>query len=229
MKKSFLLTVSLSLLVCVSFAQKPKPAAPKPKTSAAEDTIQYSLGVYMMQQLFAKTGFVITNPTLFKKAIDDVANNKPLMVNPASTETRLLAYQRNFQLENGKKMEKLLFDKVKTTLGFNALPSGVYYSIVTAGKGIIPTEKDTIVLNVTTTLPDGTVIEDANKSKNSYLALLADMNPGLRDLILRMPEGTICRAIVPAALAYGEQGTSTIPPNSALIYDLGLVSVRRAK
>ena len=229
MKKIFLLTVSLSLLVCVSFAQKPKPVSPKPKNSPVEDTIQYSLGVYMMQQLFAKTGFVITNPTLFKKAIDDVANNKPLMVNPASTEARLLAYQRNFQLENGKKMEKLLFDKVKTTPGFNALPSGVYYSIATAGKGIVPTEKDTIVLNVTTTLPDGTVIEDANKSKNSYLALLADMNPGLRDLILRMPEGTICRAIVPAALAYGEQGTSTIPPNSALIYDLGLVSVRKAR
>ncbi|MCK9404254.1 MAG: FKBP-type peptidyl-prolyl cis-trans isomerase [Chitinophagaceae bacterium] len=229
MKKILLLTVSLSLLVCVSFAQKPKPVSPKPKNSPVEDTIQYSLGVYMMQQLFAKTGFVITNPTLFKKAIDDVANNKPLMVNPASTEARLLAYQRNFQLENGKKMEKLLFDKVKTTPGFSALPSGVYYSIITAGKGIVPTEKDTIILNVTTTLPDGTVIEDANKSKNSYLALLADMNPGLRDLILRMPEGTICRAIVPAALAYGEQGTSTIPPNSALIYDLGLVSVRKAR
>lgn len=229
MKKINLFTFALLILVSVSFAQKPKPIVSKPAKTAVEDTIQYSLGVYMMQQLFAKTGFTITNPTLFKKAIDDVANNKPLMVNPASTETRLLAYQRTFLLSKGKKAEELLFAKVKATPGFSALPNGVYYSVSTAGKGIVPTVKDTIVINVSTILPDGTVIEDASKSKNSYLALVGDMNPGLRDIILRMPEGTICRAIVPAALAYGEQGTSTIPPNSALIYDLGLVSVRKSK
>lgn len=227
MKKIILIATCFSLLVCVSFAQKPAP--PKPKSSPVEDTIQYSLGVYMMQQLFAKTGFTITNPTLFKKAIDDVMANKKLMVNPASTQDRLLNYQKTFLLAKGKKMEELLFAKVKGQPGFAVLPSGVNYSITTLGKGSIPTAKDTIIMNVTTTLPDGTVVEDANKTKQSYMALAGDLIPGLRDLVLRMPEGTIGRAIVPAALAYGEQGTATIPPNSAIIYDVALVSVKKGK
>ena len=98
MKKIIILSTCFSLLVAVSFAQKP---APKTKASATEDTIQYSLGVYMMQQLFAKTGFVVNDPVMFKKAIDDVLGNKKLMVNPATTQDRLLAYQRVYQLQKG--------------------------------------------------------------------------------------------------------------------------------
>ncbi len=227
MKRIILVSACFMMLAANVMAQK--PAAPKPKTSASEDTIQYALGVYMMQQLLAKTGFIVTNPTMFKKAIDDVAANKKLMVDPASTEERLLAYQRLFQQEKGKKLQELLFAKVKTTPGFSALPSGVYYSLSKMGTGVIPTAKDTVIMNVTTSLPDGTIIEDASKTKQSYMALAGDMIAGLRDVVLRMPEGTVCRAIVPYTLAYGEAGTATIPPNSAVIYDVALVTVRKAK
>lgn len=227
MKKAILTTLCFSLVVCASIAQK--PATAKPKTDLQEDTIQYSLGVYMMQQLFAKTGFAVTNATMFKKAIDDVIANKKLMVNPASTQDRLLKYQKDFQLAKGKKLEELLFASVKGKAGFSALPSGVVYSLAKAGTGVIPTAKDTVIMNVITTLPDGTVVEDTNKSKTSYMALAGEMIPGLRDILLRMPEGTICRAIVPARLAYGETGTTTIPPSSAIIYDIALVSVKQAK
>lgn len=227
MKKAILTTLCFSLVVCASIAQK--PATAKPKTDPREDTIQYSLGVYMMQQLFAKTGFAVTNATMFKKAIDDVIANKPLMVNPASTEARLLKYQKDFQLAKGKRLEELLFASVKGKVGFSALPSGVVYSLAKAGTGVIPTAKDTVIMNVITTLPDGTVVEDTNKSKTSYMALASEMVPGLRDVLLRMPEGTICRVLVPSRLAYGETGTTTIPPNSAIIYDIALVSVKQVK
>lgn len=229
MKKNLLLATCFSMMVCIAFAQKTPPASAKTKASALEDTIQYSLGVYMMQQLFAKTGFVVNNPTLFKKAIDDVILNKPLMVNPASTQDRLLAYQKTYQLAKGKKLEEILFTKIKTTPGFSILPSGVMYSLVKDGQGIVPTLNDTVILNVIITLPEGTEIENTNKSKQSYMAITGEMIPGLRDILLRMKEGTICRAFIPASLAYGEQGTSTIPPNSAVIYDIALVSVKKAK
>ena len=226
MKKIIILSTCFSLLVAASFAQKP---APKTKASATEDTIQYSLGVYMMQQLFAKTGFVVNDPIMFKKAIDDVLGNKKLMVNPATTQDRLLAYQRVYQLQKGLQLEKLLFDKVKAEKNFTALSSGVYYAVSKTGKGLRPSAKDTIVLNVIITLPDGTVIDDTNKSKQSYMAIAGEMIQGLKEVLFRMEEGAICRAIIPAALAYGEVGSSTIPPNSALIYDVALVSVKPGK
>ena len=217
----------VGLLTTVATAQK--PAAPKSKAQLTEDTIQYALGVYMMQQYFAKSGFDVTNQALFTKAINDVLSKKPLMVNPASTEERLLAYQKTYMLEKGKQLQKLIFEKAKTTPGFQALPSGVYFSVAKLGTGAVPTIKDTIIMNVTMTLPDGKVIEDASVTKQSYMILASDMITGLRDIVLRMPEGSICRAIVPSNLAYGEVGTPTIPPNSAIIYDVALVSVRKAK
>ncbi len=225
MKKSILLAACFALLAYTGFAQK----STQPKSTPQEDTIQYSLGVYMMQQLLAKTGYTVNDPVLFKKAIDDVMLGKKLMVNPATTEARLLAYQKTYREQRGRQLEALLFAKIKGQPGFTALPSGVNYAMVKAGQGIRPTAKDTIILNVTSTLADGTVIEDANTSKQSYMAIAGEMIPGLREVLYRMQEGSISRVIVPASQAYGSQGTATIPPNSALIYDIALVSVKQPR
>ncbi len=226
MKKMIVLATCFSLMAMAAIAQK--PAAPK-KSTPAEDTIQYSLGVYMMQQLFAKTGFVINDANLFKKAIDDVIGKKKLMVDPATTEARLLAYQQTYQNEKNARLETMLFDKVKKEKGFMALPSGVYYSVAKAGTGIRPSAKDTVILNVICTLPDGTEIDNFNKTKQSYMSLAGEMIPGLKDVLFRMEEGSIVRAIIPAAQAYGSTGTPTIPAYSAVIYDIALVSVKPAK
>lgn len=222
MKKIAILTAWVVMAVSSAAAQG-KPAA---KTSRTEDTIQYSLGVYMMQQFFAKTGFVVNNPALFTKAINDVLAGRPLMVDPATTQARLLQYQATFQNEKNRQMEKLLFDKVKKERSFEALASGVYYSVQKPGNGPKPTVRDTVVLNIIITLPDGTEIENSNKAKSSYMALAGEMIPGLKDVLLRMGEGSIFRAVIPASQAYGEQGTPTIPPYSSVIYDVALVSVK---
>ena len=228
MKKIILLSTCLSLMVCIAFAQTaPKP---KPKASPLEDTIQYSLGVYMMQQLLAKTGFVVNDVNLFKKAIDDVMQGKKLMINPVTAESRLLAYQDVYRQRRGRELEEALFAKVKKEPGFITLSSGVAYSVSKAGKGITPTAKDTLVLNVVSTLADGTVVDDVNKSKQSYMTLASEVILGLKEVLLKMQEGAIFRAILPAATAYGSVGVpGSIPPNSALIYDVALVSVRQAK
>jgi FKBP-type peptidyl-prolyl cis-trans isomerase len=228
MKKIIILSAFFCSIVAVSFAQKPKPVPSK--ASKLEDTIQYSLGVYMMQQLFAKTGFVVNDPVLFTKAINDVLANRKLMVDPATTQDRLLAYQRTFQLEKGRRLEELLFAKVKANKDFNELGgTGVYYQMAKVGTGAQPKAKDTIIVNVVCTLPDGTEVDNTNKTKQSYMAVAGEMVPGLREILYRVGEGSIFRAILPARTAYGEVGTNNIPPNSAVIYDIALVSVKAAK
>jgi FKBP-type peptidyl-prolyl cis-trans isomerase len=152
------------------------------------------------------------------------------MVDPTTTQDRLLAYQRTYQLQRGAQLENLLFEKVKAEKSFTSLPSGVYYSVAKTGKGLRPAPKDTIVINVVTTLPDGTVVDDSNKSKQSYMAIAGEMIPGLQEVLFRMEEGSIFRAVIPAARAYGEVGNlPTIPPNSAVIFDIALVSVKPGK
>ena len=227
MKKMSLFVVIFSLLTMTSFAQT--GAKPKPKADPSEDTIQYTLGVYMMQQLLAKTGYVVNDPTIFKKAIDDILQGKKLMINPVTAESRLLAYQDTYRQVRGLLLEKALFEKAKKEPGFVSLPSGVMYSTVQQGKGVTPTLKDTLILNVVSTLPDGTVIDDVNKSKLSMMSLASDLVPGLREVLTKMKEGSVFRAILPATTAYGSAGSGSIPPNSALIYDIALVSVKQFK
>ncbi|MES2332411.1 MAG: FKBP-type peptidyl-prolyl cis-trans isomerase [Bacteroidota bacterium] len=227
MKKIIILSTCLLVLVSASFAQKPVLTA---KQKAAEDTIQYSLGVYMMQQFFAKTGFVVNDPVLFTKAINDVIAKRKLMVDPASTQNRLFAYQNVYLLEKGKQLEALLFNKVRAEKGYTATASGVYFAVAKQGGGLRPSEKDTVVLNVVCTLPDGTEIDNSNKTKQSYMAIAGEMIPGLKDVLYRVGAGSVFRAILPAQQAYGERGTTAgVPPNSALIYDVAVVSVRPAK
>jgi FKBP-type peptidyl-prolyl cis-trans isomerase len=228
MRKCILSAIALVCLSATAFSQK-TTVRPKNDIASHEDTIQYSLGVYMMQQLFAKTGYKIINTTLFKKAIDDILAGRKLMVNPATVEARLAEYQRVFQLEKGRKLEQLLFDKIKSDPKFISLPTGVMYTLIQAGKGPVPALNDTVIININGRLPDGTVLDDVNKSKQSYMALTSDMIPGLRDVIRKMQEGSIVTAVIPASQAYGETGTSAIPPNSALIYDIALVSVKKSK
>ena len=81
-------------------------------------------------------------------------------------------------------LEKMLFDKVKAEKGFTQLPSGVYYSVAKAGKGMSPAPKDTIIINVVCTLPDGTVIDDTNKTKQSYQVIAGEMIPGIQDVFV---------------------------------------------
>jgi FKBP-type peptidyl-prolyl cis-trans isomerase FklB len=227
MKRVCTLVVVMISVCSLSFGQK--KATPMPKTSPSEDTIQYSLGVYMMQQYFAKSGFAITNPVMFKKAIDDVLANRTLMVKPETTQDRLLAYQHTFELQKGRRLEQLLFEKVKAEKIFTPLPSGVYYTVAKQGSGLRPSPKDTVILNVVCTLPDGTEVDNTSKTKQSYMTLAGEMIPGLKEVLYRMEEGAIVRAIIPASMAYGEVGTTNIPPNSAVIYDVALVSVKPAK
>ena len=232
MKKIFLLSIALCSIAAVSAQQR--PAAKVPARNATEDTIQYTLGVYMMQQLFAKTGFVVQDPVLFKKAIDDYAAmqkdpKKKLMIDPATAESRLISYQTVYRQEVGRRLENMLFTEIKKQPNYNTLSNGVMYTVVKAGQGPIPGLRDTVILNVNSMLPDGTVIDDAAKTKQSYMTLTADMIAGLRDVMLKVREGSVFRAVIPAAQAYGERGQGNIPPNSALIYDVAVVGVRLAK
>ena len=61
------------------------------------------------------------------------------------------------------------------------------------------------------------------------MAIAGEMIPGLQEVLFRMEEGSIFRAVIPAARAYGEVGDKNIPPNSAVIYDIALVSVKPGK
>lgn len=227
MKKLLFLIVSVALIGLGVEAQTKTPAQ-LAKEKADADTLQYALGVYMVKSL-QKNGVVISNPAIFQKAVDDVLGKKRLMISEESVEPRIGKFQNAISAERGLMMEQKLFSELNKQTGVVRMPSGVNYAVVTKGQGRNPEPEDTVVINITGTLPDGTVFVNSNKDKQSFLILVKDLVLGLQDAVLRMKEGSVWRVFVPASLGFGASGNgSTVPPYTPLVYDIALIAVRPA-
>jgi len=202
-----------------------KPVPEKPlKLVTPSDSLQYTLGAYLGQWI-TNNGFTVTNPELFRKGMDDVLLNKPLLVNSASVAARLDNYQKRLISARSAQQEKLLFENVRGKAGVGALPSGVAYIVMKAGTGSRPQMTDSVLVHVKGFLPDGKVFEDTYVKKSPLKVTPATLIPGMNEVLQIMPIGSIWRVFIPSALGYAERGVpGLIPAYSALIFEVELIS-----
>ena len=235
-KKIILLSICSSMLIAALFAQKqvtkPVTSSNAVKLSNINDTLQYAIGAYLAQWV-NNQGFLINNPTLFIKGMDDVFQNKPRAV-PDSLLTGLItAYQMVTQKDRAYKLEQQLFTNIKQRPGLGIFPNGVHYFILKNGQGNRPNAKDSVLLNLKGALADGTVFEDTYSSKIPQTILPDQLIPGLSEAIQQMPIGSKWQIYIPSTLAHGEKGVKNpangayiIPPGSALIYEIELLEIK---
>lgn len=231
--KTILITSLMLLTISISAQQpgsKPAPPAAAPvKLTSPADTVQYTLGAYIGQWM-VKNGFGISNPTLFKRGMDDVMQNKPLALPDTIIPQMVASYQLTVQTLRARQMEEQLFAALKGKPGVGALPDGVHYIPVKTGTGVRPLATDTVVINAIGIFPDGTVFEDTFQKKQAITIMTSNLIPGLSEAVQLMPEGSVWRVFVPSALAYGPTGRpNVIPPNTALVFDITLVQVKPGK
>lgn len=114
------------------------------------------------------------------------------------------------------------------TKGFKATKTGVAYREVAPGKGAKPTSANNqVTLRYKALLTDGTVVDStADKPDAAATFKLGDLIPGLKESVGMMTAGARWNVLVPPEQAYGPNGTSKVPPNALVIYDLELVSVK---
>ena len=109
----------------------------------------------------------------------------------------------------------------KNKLNFSEYQSsGVYYGVVTPGTGPELQYSDMVPAIITTRSLDGKYLSiDTFNVANRYYNFLGYFNPeairiGVKE-VLKKSNGTI-RMIVPSRLAYGRNGSGTIPGNTSL-------------
>ena len=104
---------------------------------------------------------------------------------------------------------------------------GLQYLILESSQGNSsnPTLSDTITADFHGTLMDGTVFWSSIDIGEPLTIKLSQLIPGCQKLISRMQEGDFWRVFIHPDLAYGEEGRPTIPPNSALIFDIKLHAI----
>jgi FKBP-type peptidyl-prolyl cis-trans isomerase len=107
--------------------------------------------------------------------------------------------------------------------GITVLPDGLQYRIIRTGTGAIPTTNDLIFIKYR-----GRVVAGAEFDHQSHF--LTRSNGGIRGMqeaLQRMKVGSRWQIFVPSALGFAEEGDPYhhIPPDSALSYDLELLSI----
>ena len=224
--------IVVAVLACLNVnAQKKQTVKPGPslKLTTPNDSLQYTLGAYI-GQLITNNGFVVSNPDLFARGVNDVLQRKPLSIPATEVATRLDSYQKRLISQKSSRQEQILFLNIRNQKGVGTLPSGVNYVVMKPGSGLRPQATDTVLIHVRGFLPDGKTFEDTYAKKTPFRGVPGAFVPGLNEVLQSMPVGSTWRVFVPSALAYAERGIAgLIPPYSAVIYEVELINAVRAK
>ena len=100
-------------------------------------------------------------------------------------------------------------------------PSGLYYQVLTPGKGSYPAVNSTVTVNYSGKLLNGSVFAPTANLSSPLSALIKGWQTGIPFI---NPGGRIL-LIVPSALGYGNSSPgASIPANSVLVFTIDLLS-----
>ncbi len=225
-----------SLLIsifAVAFAL-PVLAEDRPTLKDTKDKVSYSFGLNVGFNL--KRQKIELNSDAFVAGMRDAMSGKE----PALNEQQVREVMQQFEKEMNDKQQaagqknatdgqKFLADNkgkpdVKTTA------SGLQYKVVKEGNGATPKATDTVVVNYRGTLLDGTEFDSSYKRGQPASFPVNQVIKGWTEALQLMKAGSKYQLFIPAELAYGARGAGgDIGPNSALIFDVELLSIKPAE
>jgi FKBP-type peptidyl-prolyl cis-trans isomerase len=104
--------------------------------------------------------------------------------------------------------------------------SGLQYIDLKQGSGKSPGPNDQVKIWYTLWLQSSKAKIDSSVDRGQPAVFsLSGVIPGFAEGLLTMQEGGRRRLIVPPELGYGATGTSSVPPNSVLVFDVELLQV----
>ncbi|MGB2924044.1 MAG: FKBP-type peptidyl-prolyl cis-trans isomerase [Limnothrix sp.] len=169
--------------------------------------ISFSVVVICGVMLVLSAVFNIGNQTAIAEELAPTANVVQIAAKPA---------------EETKKMD-LDLSKATTT------KSGLKYIDEVVGEGDTPMEGEMVTVHYTGKLEDGKVFDSSVKRNEpfSFVIGVGQVIKGWDEGVITMKPGGKRQLIIPAELGYGSRGAGgVIPPNSTLIFDVELISIR---
>jgi FKBP-type peptidyl-prolyl cis-trans isomerase len=118
------------------------------------------------------------------------------------------------------------FTKLKENKNVIELPDGLRYEIVKEGDGTPPKPTDTVKVNYTGTLINGTIFDSSVQRGQPAEFALDKVIPGWTEGLQKTSKGGKIKLYVPPQLAYGDDGRPGIPPGSVLIFDVELLDIK---
>ena len=105
--------------------------------------------------------------------------------------------------------------------------SGLQYEVLKAGRGAKPAASDRVKVHYHGTLIDGTVFDSSVDRGEPATFGVTQVIPGWVEALQLMTVGSKWKLYIPYDLAYGERKAGSIPPYSALIFEVELLSIEK--
>ena len=202
------------------------------------DKLSYSIGADLGKN-FSKQGIEI-NANAMERGLQDGLKGGALLLSEDQMKDVLNKFQKDLMAKRQEEFTKLAEankDKGQTFLNQNkskpgivALPSGLQYKIVEAGKGLKPSKEDTVTVDYTGRLINGEVFDSSEKTGKPATFKVSQVIPGWTEALQMMPAGSTWEVYVPSALAYGPRSVGgPIGPNETLIFKIHLISIEKSK
>lgn len=140
---------------------------------------------------------------------------------PTSTVTATPAFSLNPTLPAPAPLPTITLDGAKTT------SSGLQYLEEVAGSGAAPAAGDLITMNFIASLADGTELVNTYTDGQPATVVWGKGNllPGWEEGVGLMKAGGKAKLLLPPELAFGVEGTGSIPANSQIVLEVELLKV----
>jgi len=142
-----------------------------------------------------------------------------------SEQQKMMQEKNKMAGEKNKKESEEFLAENKKKEGVKVTPSGLQYKVLKQGTGKIPTSNDTVIAHYRGTLINGTEFDSSYKRGEPGKFGVTHVIKGWTEALLMMPIGSKWQLFIPPDLAYGEMGRPSIPPSSALIFDIELIGI----
>lgn len=157
------------------------------------------------------------------KDVPVLKNENGELVTKEEANQAILAYMF---AKNRKDSEAFMVDIAKED-GVKALSNGILYKELAPSESTVrATEESIVKVKYEGRLIDGNVFDSSRRHEDEIAQFsLKNVIEGWKVAIPQMPVGATWEIYIPWDLAYGESGTGSIPPFSALVFEITLVEV----
>jgi len=229
MKHLIKIILSITFLFGIGYAEE------KLELKNRKDKESYSLGYQFGQ--YVKSQGVDINLEVYTSGIKDALGDKDSLMSKEEIRATIKDLQQRVKAEGQKEMKekaarnleegKRFLAENQKKEGIKTLPSGLQYKVLAEGSGKTPQATDAVTVNYRGTLIDGTEFDSSYKRGQPATFKVNGVIRGWTEALQLMKEGSKWQLFVPPDLAYRERGAGrNIPPNSALIFEVELISVQ---
>lgn len=229
--KKYLLTAALGMcLVAPGVSQSASP-------ESFEEKLSYSLG-FEVGTYFSKASGDIQEALLLEGIKDAFKGAEPVLT-PAEMQAVQKQFAEKMQEDQRKEIAEMLaknsadgaayLEENKKKEGVTVTESGIQYEVLQEGAGDKATNEDTVKVEYTGWLIDGSEFDSSAKHGEPAVFQVGQVIPGWSEALQLMNPGTKLRLAIPSELAYGESGAAPlIQPNSVLVFEVELLSIETA-